>query len=284
MAERLVYTVTTGRSGTVFLTELFRRNIPAGRARVFHERLGYPNFGRHSPDASHFTAFNAVGNAPEVAQFFRRKLELDLASPEPVHAEVSHFLCKAGLVENLPVVTDRAEVHLIGLSRDPKKIAWSFANRFDFFNTGFTWLFSLDPRYRNVIVPAAPFLPFGMFGSCVWYVAEMAARRSYYRELVGAEMPEVRWHDVDLSEIVRPEGGAALLTALGEGIEEAVMPPRENATKQEFFGEREREVMDKIFADHWGDPEAAGRDFFRSGRRLGNGPAKSRRVTVSVGE
>ena len=64
----------------------------------------------------------------------------DLETKQPVHAEISHFLCKAGLIENLPLVGGKAKVELIALKREPFKIAWSFANRFNFLNYGFTWL------------------------------------------------------------------------------------------------------------------------------------------------
>ena len=120
MAERLIYTVTTGRSGTVFLAELLRSNLPPEKATVIHERTGYPNFGVHTPDASHLTTFNNVGNIPLVREFFRRKLELALATPPETFVEISHFLCKAGLVENLDFVSSRAEVHLFALRRDPR--------------------------------------------------------------------------------------------------------------------------------------------------------------------
>jgi len=38
VADRFVFTVTTGRSGTLWLAELLRRNLED--AVVFHERVG----------------------------------------------------------------------------------------------------------------------------------------------------------------------------------------------------------------------------------------------------
>lgn len=286
MARQLIYTVTSGRSGTVFLTELLRNNLPSEATNVFHERTGYPNFGVHTPDASHLTTFNSVGNAPNVRLFFRQKLERDLAEPVDCHAEVSHFLCKSGLVENLPIIADRAEVHLISLQRDPFKTAWSFINRFDFFNSGFTWLFSLDPRYRNRIVPSEPFLEHGMFGSAIWYVAEMRARSAYYRELVREEVPSVMFHEVALEELVTRTGAFALLRNLGFGSGEVSLPGKKNETKQQCFGEKEREIARKIFEHRWENPEGLGLEFFQSGRRLANASAAERapRIEFSVGK
>jgi len=268
MAERLVYPVTTGRSGTVFLAELLRCNLPADDARVHHERTGFPNFGVHTPDASHFTTFNTVGNAPNVQAFFRSKLGRDVADERACHVEVSHFLCKAGLVENLPALSDEVEVHLVGLARDPFRIAWSFVNRFDFFNTGFTWLFSLDPRYPNVILSSEPFRAHGMIGSAIWYVAEMFARMAYYRLLVREEMPGVRWHDVTLESLVEPSGAAALLGGLGFPRSEVAMPPKRNETRTEFFGEPDRRRARELFEQLWDDPAAAGESYYRRGTRL----------------
>ncbi len=285
MARQLIYTVTSGRSGTVYLTELLRRNLPPETSKVYHERTGYPNFGVHTPDASHLTTFNSVGNAPNIRRFFRQKLERDLAEPVDCHVEVSHFLCKSGLVENLSFVVERAEVHLIALQRDPFKTAWSFINRFDFFNSGFTWLFSLDPRYRNRIVPSEPFLEHGMFGSAIWYVAEMRARSAYYRELVRKEIPGILYHEVELEDLVTREGALALLQGIGFGSEETNLPGKKNETKQHCFGETEKEAARKIFNHRWGDPEGLGLEFYRSGRRLSQAslPKKAPRIEFSVG-
>ncbi|MEM7699864.1 MAG: hypothetical protein AAF236_15825 [Verrucomicrobiota bacterium] len=274
MSEQLVYSLSTGRCGTVYLTHLIQQNIAPDRGRVYHERVGFPHFGINTPDASHLTTFNQVGNAPNVARFFQRKFERDLGTPQPTHVELSHFLGKAGLVENLAYLDGRARVDLIALRRDPYKIAWSFINRFDFINNGFTWLFSLDPAYRNVIVPSAPFREAGMFGSAVWYVAEMFARISYYRSLVESELPWIHWHETRLEEIIEPAGSIDLLNALGFETEpeSLIIPEKQNETKQEFFGEKEaaftRKLMDRLF----GDPDALGRAFFESGRRLAKHP------------
>lgn len=269
MPKKLIYSVTTGRSGTVFLTELFKQNLPSDGARIFHERTGFPNFGVHTPDASHLTTFNSVGNAPNVQQFFRNKLEDDWKHRSQVHVEPSHFLCKAGLVENLPVISDKSSVHLVALKRDPYKIAWSFVNRFDFFNSGFTWLFSLDPRYPNVIVPSEPYTKHSMVGAAIWYVTEMFARIAYYRSLVKAEMPRVRWHEVNLEDIITPQGATQLLQGLGFDINQVSIPPKQNETTTSFFTEKQRQEAHSIFQRLWRDPEMLGTSFYRSGQRLG---------------
>ncbi len=148
--KQFIYTITTGRSGTTYLTELLKRNI--ADAEVYHERSSYTRLGIDSPDASHFTLFNSVGNVAQVRAFWQQKFERDAAGPSSCYAELSHPLSKAGLIENLDLLEGRGVVHLILLKRDILEILWSFVNRFDFENNAFTWLFTLDPFYPNVIV------------------------------------------------------------------------------------------------------------------------------------
>ena len=106
MSKTFIFTVTTGRSGTGYLTRLLSENLVD--AEVHHERLGYQAFGVDTPDASHFTLFNSVGNVVQVQDFWRQKL-----------TEISHFNAKAGLIENLGGLHEHGDVHLIVLYRDP---------------------------------------------------------------------------------------------------------------------------------------------------------------------
>ena len=85
MADRFVFTITTGRSGSAYLADLLGSNLQD--ATVFHERTGWLNFGVVTPDLSDFTVFNSIGNVEKVQAFWRRKLERDLAGPRRVHAE-----------------------------------------------------------------------------------------------------------------------------------------------------------------------------------------------------
>ncbi|MAM63832.1 hypothetical protein [Maritimibacter sp. UBA3975] len=270
MPRQFLFPLTTGRSGTVFLTELLRLNWSG--AEVHHERLGYELLGVESPDASHYTRFNSVGNDAHVRTFWRQKLARLIDSPAQRYAEVSHFLFKAGLVENIAPLTEAGEVHLVILTRDPFKIQWSYVNRFEFANFGFTWLFALDPRYPNTVVQSRPFMEHGVAGNSLWYVHEVFARAEYYA-LLTADMPNVHIHRVDLSEITRPEGAARLLTALGEPTQaEAVkMPPRQNATKQTMFDDKMKAYCQRLATNTPLQSEAVARKYFDAGRRLATG-------------
>ena len=69
MAKRLLYSISTGRCGTMFLANLIRANLRQDAAVVHHERTGFLNFGVHTPDLSHLTTFNTVGNVAHVREF-----------------------------------------------------------------------------------------------------------------------------------------------------------------------------------------------------------------------
>lgn len=271
--RKFVFPITTGRSGSVYLTELLRLNWTD--AEVHHERLSYTGLGLDSPDASHFTLFNSVGNVDRVKDFWKIKTERLLASPSQRYAEISHFLFKAGLVENIAPLTEEGEVHLVLLTRDVGKIHWSYVNRFEFSNFGYTWLFALDPRYPNVLVKSAPFSEHGMAGNALWYVHEVFTRMEYYALLMEGD-PRVRIHRVDLSEIIKPEGAARLLSALGQEVtaETVKIPPRQNESKQTFFGDDMKRHCDRLVA---GAPlrakEIAWR-YVEAGRRLAQGVRK----------
>ncbi len=266
--RRYVFTLTTGRSGTSYLAKLLGSR--ALDAEVHHERGGFRNLGRTTPDASHFTQFNAAGNVPAVREFWRRKLTgLKLGGTE-TYVETSHFLAKAGLLENLAFLGSEADIHVVVLDRDLESLVWSFANRMDFANTGFTWLFTLDPRYPRNIVDAEPLLRYGMFGSCLWYVMEMRARAAYYRRLL-AQQPNLTFHKVNLEDIAAEPGAARLLDALGlEPVSPLPeLPGRQNASQDELFNRFHRLEMRAMIADHPFDPDELAEAYLESGRRIG---------------
>ena len=268
--SQFIYPISTGRSGTVFLSKLLELNL--SDAQVYHERVGYPHFGRTSPDAPHFVTFNHVGNTAEVAAFWNKKFQLDAQTNKNVFAEVSHFLAKAGLMENLRFLPTTSQIDIVVLKRDVFKVLWSYVNRFDFANYGFTWLFTLDPRYRNVILNSKPYLDFGAMGLALWYIHEMYARMAYYRRWCqAAKLPNLRFHEVTLEEIVKPQGAVKLLNQLDCQVTEETldMPSRQNETKTYFFGEKEeaqaRLMMERVSCD----PDALAGQFWDQGFRLG---------------
>ena len=270
MPRQFLFPLTTGRSGTVFLTELLRLNW--SRADVHHERLGYDKLGIDSPDASHFTFFNSVGNVDHVRAFWLQKFARIMDSPADRYAEVSHFLFKAGLVENIAPLTQAGDVHLVILTRDAFKIQWSYVNRFEFANFGFTWLFALYPRYPNTIVRSDPFMQHGVAGNALWYVHEVFARAEYYARLT-ADNPRIHIHRADLSEITTPEGAARLLSELGEPVapDAVKMPPRQNATKQTMFDDKMETFCKRLAKGTPLRSADVAEAYWNTGKRLGDG-------------
>jgi hypothetical protein len=250
--QRYIFTITPGRSGTAYLAELLRQNV--SDTEVHHERTGYQNFGVLTPDLSHFTLFNSVGNVAAVRAFWERKLG-GLRYGETAHyAETSHLLAKAGLIENLSLLGPEADIHLVNLRRDLDPLVWSFGNRMDFINHGFTWAFTLDPDYPRNIADPRTLARFGVLGKCLWYAIEMQARGEFYRRLV-ADIPNVTFHDVDLEDIIAPSGAEALLTALGVATAGApTIPDKLNAGVLALLGPEDRKVLDTMLARLAFDP------------------------------
>lgn len=265
--RRFIFPITTGRSGTVFLTNLLRANLPG--AEVYHERLGYTEVGFDSPDASHFMQFNSIGNSPHVRTFWARKTARVAASSAETCAEVSHFLAKAGLVENLQPLAEVGEVHLIALTREIGRTLWSLTNRFDFANSGFTWLFYLDPRYPNTILNSDPFRQYGASGNALWYIHEMRIRAEYYAMLTK-DTPNVHVHRIDLNELKTPEGASRLLSRLGfpRRPQDITVPPPANTTEKPFFGEDMRQSCENLVSRFQMDHAALAAQFIGEGRRL----------------
>jgi hypothetical protein len=266
--SQFIYTITTGRSGTAFLSRLLHLNI-AG-AEVHHELTGFPNFGRRTPDASQLTTFNHVGNVPEVRSFWRRKFNEDMKSRARIYAEMSHVLAKAGLLENLDLLPSSARIHMVRLKRDSFQTYWSHLNRFDFLHTALTWLFTLDARYPNVIIDSSPYLEHGVFGRALWYVHEMEARAAYYEKLMVTDS-RVKFHRVQFGDLVTPFGAATILQGLGFGCDpaEVELPKRADRAQADTLGAAERELAERLFNELKCEAEEAGERYHEDGLRLG---------------
>lgn len=267
MSSKFLFSITTGRSGTAYLTNLLKENI--ADSCVYHERTGYQSFGVDTPDASHFTLFNSVGNIDKVQQFWEQKFDRDRHTENDWYIETSHFLAKAGLLENIDKLKQHAtEIHMILQRRDIFKTLWSYVNRFDFFNTGFTWLFTLDYRYPKVIVNSKPFQQYGMFGHALWYIIEMQCRAEYYRQLFSDD-PVLKFHSIALEDIAVKQGAKSFLSELtGTEFSDCNMPEKINETKQIVFGDKERNLCLDLIKRFTFDPSSLAEDYIRAGNRL----------------
>src|SRR6266496_972386 len=166
-----VFTMTTGRSGTLYLAQVLQQNLPD--AECYHEIVGWDRFGVDTPDVSHMTLFNAQGNVEKVQAFWRAKLARTAATPKRFYVETSHLLMKAGLIDNIAPLTAKGTVHLIALERDIFSTILSFRRRLDFVNKGNWWMWYLDPDYPRNLVPSRELADVGINGLCLWYILEI---------------------------------------------------------------------------------------------------------------
>ena len=246
---QLVFTLTTGRSGTAYLAELLELNTR--NTEVHHERVSFEGMGVTSPDASTAMLFNSIGNCAAVQDFWRRKFATVRHGTTPVYIETSHFLAKAGLLENLPALMPGVRVDIVVLSRDTVATAESLANRFDFVNSGFTWLLNLDPHYPRNVVPFDDYAQFGVIGRCVWYCHEMAARTYCYKILFKND-PNIRFTDVALENLQDTTSVAKLIRSLGlKPAPRLIIPEAKNPTKDRFVTDKERALIRRIHEQAW---------------------------------
>ena len=83
---------------------------------------------------SHFTGFNCHGNTRAVRAFWAQKLGRIAAMPGSHYVETSHLLMKAGLAENIDLLTAAGTVHFVVLERDLAATVRSYRRRGDFTN------------------------------------------------------------------------------------------------------------------------------------------------------
>ena len=222
-----VFTLTTGRSGTLYLAELLAKNLPD--AECYHEIFGWDRFGVDTPDVSHMTLFNSQGNVEKVQAFWASKLTRVAATPRQFYVETSHLLMKAGLIENLAPLTAKGTVHLIALERDVLATMVSFRQRLDFLHKGNQWLWYLDPDYPKNLVPSSDLVEAGINGVVLWYILEIRARAAHYEKRV-AGIPNIVFHRFKLEELQAAEGASRLLRALGVAKEagQVIIPAARN--------------------------------------------------------
>ena len=248
--RQFIFTMSTGRSGTAFLTELLAANLPDCEAH--HEFFGWTDFGLRTPDVSHMMQFNSLGNVEKVQNFWRDKLAIVLNSRARFYVETAHMLMKAGLVENIAPLTSAGHVHLIDLQRDPAATIRSFKARGEFFGRGNPWLWYLDHAYPRNLCGFDRFANYGHSGLCLWYIIEVRVRAAYYARLM-ADNPKITVHRVTLEELVRPASAARLLAALGVPVpsNQVKIPEPQNVGKPvapDGWQADEREMMPKLVA------------------------------------
>lgn len=183
--KRLIFTVTSGRSGTAYLTELFKI-IPD--VASFHE-----------PEPSYAQVLRRIQSDPYISYPFllQNKLPEILKSQEGIYVETSHLLCK-GFIE--PLLRMNLRPSLIFLRRNPRDVAWSFMERLTIpgrTTNGIQHL--LDPRDMNVM-PFHNWQAASNYQLCFWYALEMERRYIHYAHMArqfGLAMFDTTSHELN---------------------------------------------------------------------------------------
>ena len=265
--KTIVFTITPGRTGTLYLSNLLNENLL--NANVYHERMGPYGFGLHTPEASHFLQYNEFGVTKHIRKFWLRKFRYILNESCNFYIEVSHFLSKAGLIENLNILPDNVYIKLIHLTRETEDVALSFLNRGTFLNFGFTWLFTLDPRYTNIIINSKPFHQFGAIGYSLWYVLEMRARAAYYKKITQDDS-RIEWITTSASKLSNTEQACHFMQNIQDNydISHPIIPEKKHQTSHWNITNQQRNKLSSIYQSLNGDPEKLGEWFYDSGQRL----------------
>lgn len=270
MPKKFIFTLTTGRSGSFFLNDLFELNL--ANSVVYAERTGALELGEVSPECSHMKLFNEFGTTKKIRSFWEKKFEADLSASNQdgtdIHIETDHRLFKAGLIENLDLLARHCDdIHIIILRRDIYKIVWSLYNRYEFTNFGHTWLYWIDPRSSNTIIKSKAFRKLGHAGLALWYVYEVFARAEYYK-LLFANIPWLTFHDVALEEIVTPNGAKQLFDGLDfSGSIDLKLPGKTNVNPSFPFAGQEQKVKSIVSQFNF-DPVELAQKFIDNSMRL----------------
>jgi hypothetical protein len=196
--KRLIFLVTAGRTGTMFLTKLLEL-IP-------------DSISLHEPEPAFQRYLRQVQSDPRVADEFllRSKLPFIADLPTRVYIETSHVVSKGflGPLINLGLVPS-----LILLRRPPRKIAVSYLERYTVpGRTKYGLEFLIHPGDPGVL-PLRGWRRMTDYQLCFWYALEMERRQAYYgalvRELGGAVV------DIATEELSDPDRFLDLVHALG---------------------------------------------------------------------
>lgn len=170
---QLYFTVTTGRSGTAFLTKYV-----ASFDEIFSVHEAAPPFHPFMRDAI---------NDKHVAEKFwlTEKIPAIIASGSTKYCETSHLICK-GFLE--PLFERGIYPNLILLKRNKREVAKSIF----FLNTipGKTAAgleYYLKPDDPGVLLPVENWQTLTDYQLCYWYTLEIEARQTHYGALVARQ-------------------------------------------------------------------------------------------------
>ncbi len=204
-------------------------------------------------------------------RFWEQKLGRIAAMPGSHYVETSHLLIKAGLVENIDLLTDAGTVHFVVLRRHLAATVRSYRRRGDFVNRINMRLWFLDPDYPRNIVKADAAMANDVDGVCLWYICEVMTRAAYYRQVLG-DNDRVVFHDAALESLADPNTVNTLLDALHlpRATANLAIPSKINESPPQFrITPDEAARIDAVIEEYPFDPHALAYDYIVKGGSLG---------------
>jgi hypothetical protein len=167
----LVFTVTPGRSGTLFVQKLF-----ALLPDVTSE---------HEPQPAFHAYLRRIRRDPDFAREFLLHYKLPVVGNLHTsnYAELSHVFCK-GFLE--PLLGLGVTPNLLVLRREPRLVALSYLQRYAVPERTFFGIeFLLSPRYPGIL-PLPGWQDMTDYQQIFWYALEIERRQREYSRLVRA--------------------------------------------------------------------------------------------------
>ena len=265
-----MFTVTTGRSGTMYLTEMLKKHLKDVESH--HEIMwGFDKFGVDTPDVSDFHEFNNRGNTTKIVKFWMRKLNKISKTKNKYYVETSHLLAKAGLVENIGLLKDYGTIHLVFLKRSVFKTLLSLYKRNTFLNVDSVWMWYLDPNYSKNIVDFSPYKRFGIDGMRLWYIHEMLARAEYYKQLLKMDK-KINLIEADIDDLNSKEGVGELLEKLGcemKNKDIKIISPKNESQNAQYMNSHVADKSRKIIDSFEFNAKKLAIGYIEAGRRIG---------------
>lgn len=208
----LIFSVTPGRSGTAFLSEVLR--IVPGTV------------SEHEPEPNFVSVMRKAQKDPRLAADFlrRRKLPAIARLKTKHYVETSHLFCK-GFFE--PMLESRIPFGLVSLRRPPSQVARSLLERETVpgrTQPGLDYLLMPDDPG---VLPVRDRATLTDYQLCFWYALEIERRQLAYAQTCGRE--GIRFFEVDHTELSDWTIFKALCEALGMSLPETDAKRAEHA-------------------------------------------------------
>ncbi|MEO2069245.1 MAG: hypothetical protein ABGX27_07015 [Desulfurobacteriaceae bacterium] len=198
-SKRLIFTVTTGRSGTGYLAKMLSL---------------FPSiYAFHEPEPDFVDVMRKAIEKPELAVKFWvfKKLPVIAKLLKNIYCETSHLFCKGFFY---PLLDLGILPELIILRRERRKVAKSLFE-LDTIpgRTPLAIFYYLKPDDRGVYLPLANWQKLHDYQLCYWYCLEIEKRMEIYREEVLKRGGKV--YEAEFSSLLSLEGFISFVDKMG---------------------------------------------------------------------